>query len=195
LISSSIEFEYEGLRQVLLTRITRTLDACILAQDEAIVAAEIAEEEARAQEQLLEAFASHSAAHAHSLAIRQHEDDPFQHFVTEFASRGKGRGNTEEQEEEEEEEVDNEEVSNASACADRAFETALLAIQTHQMRSGQIEERKKAKLSQRQSEVISSSTAVIMPPESPLIINKGGDIQEVVEEDEEEDDLWSWVPK
>ena len=146
LISSLIEFEYEGLQQALLTRITRTLDACILAQDEAIVSAEIAEEEERAQEQLLEAFACHSAAHAHSLAIRKHEDDPFQHFVTAFASSGIGgqqvkeKGNTEqeEQEEEEEEEVDNEEVSNASACADRAFETALLAIQTHQMRSGQI---------------------------------------------------------
>ena len=216
------------LHTTLLSRITRTLDDCIVAQDEAIIAAEMAEEESRAQEQLMEVFAFHSEAHSlvktltSSRAFDDNKNDPFKNFFNAFAKRGLGEQkdgrnltdqekieilNDDDDHDDNENEDEVEDLCSASARADKALETALLAIQTHQVRVGQAAARKKAKLSLRTLDD-TSTTNSLLRESAPLQITSsiltrssitkveilGGKIVEE-NEDEEEEEMWNWVPK
>jgi hypothetical protein len=177
----------------LFTKLTSTLTTCLHAQDEALVLSEIAEEEAKAEAQLLEVFASHSEAQAKSQS--EEEKDPFFSFLKSLEKEEKTvnendqLGDIYDDEEDEDDRKDEEKRDSfiANEIEDRALESAILAIQTHQRKSI-----KRLKVTHSLVPQISSSSSSSLNGVRVSIpsIDASKEVEEVEVEDEDNDE-WS----
>jgi hypothetical protein len=180
----------------LFTKLTSTLTTCLHAQDEALVLSEIAEEEAKAEAQLLEVFASHSEAQAKSQS--EEEKDPFFSFLKSLEKEEKTvnendqLGDRYDDEEDEDDRKDDETRDSfiANEIEDRALESAILAIQTHQRKSI-----KRLKVTHSLVPQISSSSSSLNGIRVSIPSNDASkEVKEVEDEDNDNDD-WSWIKK